>query len=59
MASKWQWAFGLCPTYWPAKLYWELEAGRSGSWIYLLIGAVYSVLLIAALLRRFDHAMHT
>ena len=22
--SDWQWAFGLCPTYWPAKLYWEL-----------------------------------
>ena len=57
--SNWQLAFGLCPTYWPAKLYWELEAGSSNAWIYLLIGVLYLACLIALLNRRFQRILHS
>jgi fluoroquinolone transport system permease protein len=56
--SGWQWAFGLCPTYWSAKLYWELDAGSPRSWLVLPAAIACLGLLIAALLRRFDRAMH-
>ncbi|MCZ6726358.1 MAG: hypothetical protein O7A98_03265 [Acidobacteria bacterium] len=56
--SKWQWAFGLCPTYWQAKLYWELEAGGPNAWPIFVIGIAYIGLVTAWLLRRFDRAMH-
>jgi len=56
--SKWQWAFGLCPTYWPAKLYWEIDAGSGRSWLYLVVGLVLQSVLVAALLRRFNTVMH-
>lgn len=56
--SKWQWAFGLCPTYWPVKLYWELEAGGAAVWPVLLVGVAYCSLLSALMLRRFDRVMH-
>ena len=57
VTSDWQLAFGLCPTYWPVKFYWELEAGRSGSWIYLLTSVIYLGLLIVAFHRRFERIM--
>ncbi len=54
----WQWLFGLCPTYWPAKLVWELEAGGGLVWP-VFAGCVGCGLLLAApMLRRFDRAMH-
>jgi fluoroquinolone transport system permease protein len=56
--SNWQWAFGLCPTYWPVKLYWELDAGGPNAWWILLVGIAYQSLLIAWMLRRFDRVMH-
>ena len=56
--SGWQLAFGLVPTYWPAKLYWALLNGEPGAWIYLLAGLVYQALLLLALLRRFDRVLH-
>ena len=49
----WQWAFGLCPTYWPAKVYWDLAAG-SASWLPLLFGTLYLAALNLWLLRRFE-----
>ena len=56
--SDWQWAFGVCPTYWPAKLYWELEAGGAhASWV-ALVGVVYLALLSWLMLRRFDRSVH-
>lgn len=58
VSSKWQWAFGLCPTYWPAKLYWELAADGSGTSIYLVLGLLFQGALIAIMLRRFDRVMH-
>jgi fluoroquinolone transport system permease protein len=55
--SPWQWAFGLCPTYWPVKLYWQLDAGRGGAVVFLA-GITYSTLLIGWMMRRFDRVMH-
>ncbi|MDX1578285.1 MAG: hypothetical protein R3266_07360 [Gemmatimonadota bacterium] len=54
VALPWQLAFGLCPTYGPVKVYWELEAGSSAVWIYLLANLIYLTLLIAWLARRFE-----
>jgi fluoroquinolone transport system permease protein len=56
--SEWQWMFGLCPTFWAVKLYWELEAGGSNAWWILLVGFGYVCLLTAWMLRRFDLAIH-
>jgi fluoroquinolone transport system permease protein len=55
--SNWQLAFGLCPTYWPAKVYWELEAGHGSAWIYLLASFAVFALVIALFQRRFERAM--
>jgi fluoroquinolone transport system permease protein len=57
--GPWQLAFGLVPTYWPAKYYWSLEAAASGQWLYLLAGLVYLALLALALLRRFEKVVET
>ncbi len=59
VTSKWQLAFGLAPTYWPVKVYWELEAGGAGWWPYFLVGLAYAGLLIWFLTRRFERAMTT
>jgi fluoroquinolone transport system permease protein len=56
--TPWQWAFGLVPLYWPAKLIWLLHAGETSYWFYLLIGLLYQFLLLIVLLRRFNKAMH-
>ncbi len=54
----WQWALGIAPTFWPARLYWALSAGEPDWWIYLLAGLAYQALLLAALLRRFERVMY-
>ncbi len=59
VTSRWQWAFGVAPTYWPVKVYWELEAGGAGWWPYLVVGWLYAALLIWLLIRRFERAMTT
>lgn len=57
VTSSWQLAYGLCPTYWPAKVYWELEAGGPAVWIYLSVDLVFLSLLIMWLARRFERAV--
>ena len=58
--APWQWAFGLCPTFWPAKLYWEVAAGAGGwtpgGWTTFVVGLAYLWALDVWLLRRFDRA---
>lgn len=56
--SLWQLAFGFVPTYWPVKLYWVLQDGGAGAWIYLLVGLLYQGILIALLVQRFNRSMH-
>ena len=53
IVSPWQVAFGIDPLYWPLKVFWMLEAGEPGAWLYFLAGLAYQSLLIAILLRRF------
>ncbi|MBN1886976.1 MAG: hypothetical protein JW850_03265 [Thermoflexales bacterium] len=55
--SNWQWAFGIVPTYWPAKLYWTLQAGQPHAWAYGLVGLAYQGLLLVLLVRRFNRVM--
>lgn len=45
--------FGVCPTYWPVEVYWQLAAGRSPG-VPLVLGSLYLAVLIALLLRRFE-----
>jgi fluoroquinolone transport system permease protein len=56
--GPWQLAFGLTPTYWPAKLYWMLQADDPGWWVYLVVGLAFQLLLIALVLGRFNRVMH-
>ena len=53
VCSQWQDVFGIDPLYWPAKVFWMLESGETGVWLYFLIGLSYQSLLGAILLRRF------
>jgi fluoroquinolone transport system permease protein len=50
--SNWQLLVGILPTYWPAKAFWVASEGGI-FWPYILVGAIYSLLLVALLLRRF------
>ncbi len=59
VTSSWQLAFGLCPTYWPIKFYWELEAGGPDAWVYLAVGTAYVALLILLMQRRFERVVQT
>jgi fluoroquinolone transport system permease protein len=45
--------FGLCPTYWPVEVYWELAAGRSAL-LPLVVGSLYIGATVFLLLRRFE-----
>ncbi len=53
VTSPWQVAIGIDPLYWPVKLFWMLEAGEPGAWLYFLVGLAYQAILIAYLLGRF------
>ncbi|WP_372631908.1 hypothetical protein [Cohnella sp.] len=55
VAEPWQWVAGFLPTYWPAKLSFELAAGAGWQRQALLFGAGLAVrsLLLYGLLRRF------
>ena len=56
--SDWQWAFGVSPSYWPAKLYWVLEADDPGAWWIFAVAIVYAAVLLRWMLRRFDRVVH-
>lgn len=54
VAPPWQWLFGLDPLYWPARLYWELAAGRDLAGTYFVTGLAVQAVVLAVLLRRFE-----
>jgi fluoroquinolone transport system permease protein len=56
--SNWQFAFGFMPTFWPAKLYWALQAGESGIWLYLVAGFLVHTFFLWLMARRFNKIMH-
>ena len=47
-------AIGIDPLYWPLKVFWMLEAGEPGAWVYFLAGMAYQGLLVWILVRRFQ-----
>jgi fluoroquinolone transport system permease protein len=55
--SDWQAAFGIIPTYWPAKSLWNFQQDEQTAWLYLVAGLAYQSLLLAALLRRFNRTV--
>lgn len=55
--SGWQVAFGLVPTYWPAKAFWAWQAGDVNYWLYVLAGLAYQGVLLTLLLGRFNSVM--
>ena len=55
---RWEWAFAVVPTYWPAKVLWTMDTGGAQAWVYLLGGLAYQALLLWLLLRRFQIVMH-
>jgi len=57
VSSNWQLVAGISPTYWPAKVYWELEAGRPGAWIYFVASLAVASVVVVLLLRRFERVM--
>jgi fluoroquinolone transport system permease protein len=49
----WHWAFGIVPTFWPARFCWSLQAGDgSAVWIFI-IGWAYMAALLAVFTARF------
>jgi fluoroquinolone transport system permease protein len=58
LPTVWQWAMGIVPTYWPVKVFWMLETGEAGWWGYLAVGTAYQLVLLWALLRRFNAVIH-
>ena len=58
VSSNWQIAFGIDPLYWPVKVFWMLEAGEAGTWLYFLVGLAYQSALIVLLLRRFKNVIY-
>jgi hypothetical protein len=51
-------AFGFMPTFWPAKLYWALQAGESGIWLILVAGFLVHAFFLWLMARRFNKIMH-
>ena len=58
VTSDWQVAFGLDPLYWPVKIFWMLEGGEPGAWLYYIVGLAYQSALVALLLRRFKEVIY-
>jgi fluoroquinolone transport system permease protein len=56
VAPEWQVLFGLLPTFWPMKFFWEAYAGAPDAWVWWIAGMVFQAAVLALLLRRFDRA---
>ena len=52
--TPWQLLFGIVPTYWPAKAFWIATEGGQGFMTFLIVGLLFHLALLWALLRRFD-----
>ncbi len=55
--SPWQLLCGLVPTYWPARLYWALEAHESTAVFYVIGGIVCQWVVLMLLIQRFNKVM--
>lgn len=57
IGNPWHLFFGILPTYWPVKVYWLASEGAT-SWHYFLAGALYELLCLWALLKRFNRVIY-
>ncbi|MEE8041960.1 MAG: hypothetical protein V3T15_04095 [Pseudomonadales bacterium] len=55
--EPWQWLFGIVPTYWPIKTFWQLQAGASDWGLYLAIAIVFQLGVMWMLVKRFEFVM--
>lgn len=55
--EPWQYLFGIFPTYWPLKAYWEMAAGNS-PWPWLAIGLIVNLAYLIPLLARVNHSLY-
>lgn len=56
--ARWQWLFGLFPTYWGPKLFWMISEDVPGIWLMALGGIVNQLIWIYVLGRRFNRLLH-
>jgi fluoroquinolone transport system permease protein len=56
--NSWQYAFGIVPTYWPAKYFWSLLSPDNYSLLYGVIGLIYQSFLVWLLTRFFNKILH-
>jgi fluoroquinolone transport system permease protein len=54
--APWQWLFGLVPTFWPVKAFWQALAGEPW-WPTVLIGLVIHAVVLWLLLRHFQRVL--
>ena len=55
--GPWQLAFGLVPTFWPCKAVWMYAQGQREYGLYLLLGLLFQLGLLAPMTRRFLRVM--
>ena len=58
LQPPWQFIAGIIPTYWPLKLYWVLDAGEPGAWIFFAVSWVYGALCLVVLMRLFNRKLY-
>lgn len=58
LPHPWGLLCGIAPSYWPATLIWQAQAGGALPWVEAATGAAYQAVLLALLLRRFNRAMY-
>jgi fluoroquinolone transport system permease protein len=56
VAPEWQALFGILPTFWPMRFFWDAHAGVPGAWVWWVAGMAYQALVLALMMRRFDRA---
>lgn len=56
VSEPWQWLFGLVPTFWPVKAFWQLLAGEVW-WPTVLSGLVINGIGLFLLLRHFKQVL--
>lgn len=57
VAGGWQLAFGIVPTYWPAKAFWMYADADPMFWLFLVIGFAYQLALTWVLARYFERVV--
>lgn len=56
VAEPWQWLFGLAPTFWPIKAFWQVLAGEAW-WFTVILGFIINGSTLLLLLRHFKHVL--